>query len=257
MRREPLYAITDFGKLRGTYNLQIVTILVILSLKVLVGNTHFLPEAVAGGSLLIALLVDTDPWARKLSPTSVVKQVRSAVALLAHVIRDVWPIWIVAFVLGILFAKSRATVSIFGNVNTAGTVSFLALVTARTFFAIRYLILAVRKPWTDVVEAPLAIHGYNFSTRSRAMRHIVWTFFVGNVGIYALAESYVWMAGTVERIHDAAGDLLPHIDYKIYVGLWVLLAAGCFVWFRLLPRRQPIRATVPNPTVVLEIYLPL
>ena len=198
----PLYGQAQAG---GPYNSHLVSgaVFVVLTLLGLVSPWL---TAWIGACLVAAMLLDARPWKRKIVPAAIPAQFALYAQVLARALWDALPSYVFAYLVYVCVAPLwvRANVAISSFVMLYG---FYMLV--RIFWLVRYLWLLIFR-WENAGRA-FAVREVNMKSRSVAIRHVVWSYFLGNIGLVIRCSSQVVTIGLFESLRTFSDmDLARH-----------------------------------------------
>jgi sterol desaturase/sphingolipid hydroxylase (fatty acid hydroxylase superfamily) len=174
------YPVSSFSKggRGGTYNLYLV-LAVVLVVGACVGKVNPWLSAFITASTIAGFLLDAESVQRKLDLAALPAQLVAYAELVLLWFRDVWLGLVLIFACYTLVEPYWKRVCLWDGNNfwpLYGT--YIAF---RLVLLARYL-LSIWKRWDDALP-PFEIQRANLGTRAKAARHLLWSFFVGNVGL--------------------------------------------------------------------------
>ncbi len=223
---EKLYEPANTAPSRGVYNFYVLS-LVVFCLISWAGGLSWAFCLLLIVSVLVAMIVDPMEWRQKLSPADMPRQVWYYLRLLLQVLKTDLLVLLVAtaLVYGMVKPYTRQFDVFDGYTLYALYGLYLAI---RTIVFVRYLwIVALR--WETYRSPPFEIRKANLRSRGAALRHLTWSYFLGNVGLVVRCGYYSMIVYTYDRFYSFVG--YPNLNgvwgivlVVLTVGLWVLLA---------------------------------
>ena len=195
------------GAREGSYNLTIIG--AIACAAALVGHGGHLYRALAFGvvvSLAVAFALDDEPISKKVSLLSLPGQLWSYARLSVGVAKDAAGYLVATFLAFIFLAPAARAYGLWHG--WAYVAAYALLLGVRSAYAI-WLLSRARERW-EARLPPFTVRKGNLRSVRRAVKHVVWSFFVGNVGLavrcgkqVALLSAFAFLAGTFPE-HVAA-----------------------------------------------------
>jgi hypothetical protein len=215
----PLYGQAQRG---GFYNSHLLSALVFVALAA-AGFINVWLTAWLITCLVVAIVLDGRGWRRKVVVAAMPGQLLLYLQVLARAAWDALPYYAFAYLVYIFVAP------LWDWTNLAVS-SFVMLygfyMAVRGWWLVRYLWLLVFR-WEDAGRT-FAVHDANFRTRGAAIRHVLWAYFLGNIGLVIRCASQVLTIALFEWLRTATNmDLGTRADWRPYllpVGLAVAAA---------------------------------
>ncbi len=206
------YALYGHALRGGPYNSHIVSGVVFLILAG-VGLVGIWLAAWVAVCLVLAIWLDHRPWKRKVALRAIPGQSLLYAQVLAQAIWDALPWYVLAYFVYVCVAPLWA----WTNLAVSSFVMLYGFyMVIRTGWLVRYLwVLTFR--WDDAGPT-FAEHQANLRTRDVALRHVVWAYFLGNVGLVIRCASQVMTISLFETVRTAtAMDPGLHPTWNAYV----------------------------------------
>ena len=216
---DKLYEATTTTPTNGVYNFYILSLIAFGAIAWM-GGLNRIFCAILGLSLLLAILIDRSPWNQKVSLKDMPRQVWRYLRLLIQVMRTELLLLIVAsaFVYGIAKPITRSLDLFGGNTFLVLYGVYLAI---RIVVFCRYLLI-VAFQWDTYNAPPFEIRKANFRDRSTAVRHLTWSFLLGNIGLVVRCGYYDMTVSLFDSFYEAVG--YPEIG-----GLWGFALAALVI----------------------------
>jgi sterol desaturase/sphingolipid hydroxylase (fatty acid hydroxylase superfamily) len=216
----PLYGQAQQG---GPYNSHLVSEAVFVVLTFL-GLVSAWLTAWIGACLVAAMLLDSRPWKRKVVPAAIPAQFALYVQVLARALWDALPSYAFAYLIYVCIAPLwvRANVAISSFVMLYG---FYMLI--RAFWLVRYLCLLICR-WENAGRT-FAVREVNLKSRSVAIRHVLWSYFLGNMGLVIRCSIQVMTIGLFERLRMFSDMDLARYD-ALSAHLVPISLAAATIW---------------------------
>jgi len=216
----PIYGSAAAG---GPYNSHIYTGIVVAALTA-VGWVNLWLTCWIGGCLLVALLLDARSWKRKVVLSAIPAQAFLYGQVLLRAAWDALPFYAFAYVIYVCVAP------IWRQANLAVS-SFVMLysfyMVVRAYWLCRYLWLLTYR-WEDAGRT-FAVHEANLNSRSAALRHVLWAYFLGNIGLVVRCASQVVTIALFERLRNSLQmDLASYSQFQPH--LVAICVAATAVW---------------------------
>jgi len=220
------YAVSSAGSAGRTgaaYNLTAIAVALMASWLYVRDAWASRPLAVfVAGSFVIGAAVDPEPLARKFSVTDLLPQLVAFAELTVRWLKDTGGFFALTFATFICLASSGHGSALWHPL--AFWIAYLAWISVRfVYFGIHMWDL--RRRWARMAP-PFVIHKANFRSPERTARHMVWSLFMGHVGLafrcgrqLALIAVYSALAGPLP---SELGRRVPHLWALGLVGLCAL-----------------------------------
>jgi hypothetical protein len=216
----PLYGQARTG---GIYNSHLVSVGLIVAMAGFGLVNPWLAAWVALG-FLAALLLDHRSWSRKIALPAIPSQLNLYVQVLARAGWDALPYYVLAFLLYVCVAPIVQPTNL--AVSSFVMVYGFYMVT-RAFCIVRYLWI-LNFHW-ETAGRPFELHEANLKSRQIAIRHVLWAYFLGNVGLVVRCAVQVLTIGAFEYLRTASGiELETHPTWSGH--LTVIFIAATAIW---------------------------
>jgi len=182
----------------GAYNSHVVSAAVFVGLTAL-GLVSVWLTVWIGTCLVAALLVDARSWKRKIAPSAIPGQMALYAQVLARAAWDALPFYAFAYVVYLFVAP----LWLWTNLAISSFImlyGFYMLV--RAWWLVRYLwLLSFR--WENAGRT-FAVHEANLYSRGAAIRHVLWSYFLGNIGLVVRCSSQVLTISLFEWLRTSS-----------------------------------------------------
>ncbi len=207
----------------GLYNSHLVSVAVMVAL----GGLQLLSPWLAVWivvSLAAALLVDTRSWKQKVKLTAIPGQLWLYLQVFVQAAWDAFPFFVLAYFLYVCAAPYVLPTN-FAISSFVMLYGFYTVV--RTLTLIRYLWLITFR-WENAGRT-FSIHQANLKSSRRAIRHVIWTYFQGNVGLVVRCATQVVTIGLFEWIRQQTNmDLTQYPAANAH--LTTIFVVAVIVW---------------------------
>lgn len=213
---------TSRGAKNGSYNITVIGTAVLFSVLWTRGSWGYRSLAIIGASsLLIALTIDPEPLAQKLSLSALGGQMRAYLRLSFLVMRDAATYFVGIICAFVLLAPVARAFGLWSDKTLpAAYAVFLGI---RVPYAL-FLLATVRRRWLAKAP-PFTIQKGNFRSVERASRHIGWSFFMGNVGLLVRCAKQVAILGLLTLIVGSLpARIAQHAPYGWVLGVGIMCA---------------------------------
>jgi hypothetical protein len=222
----PLYGAALRG---GSYNSHVVSALVFVALTAM-GLVSIWVTAWVGACLILALYFDARPLRRKIVLSAIPSQTMLYAQVLARAAGDALPFYVFAYFVYIF----AAPLWLWTNVAVSSFVMLYGVYMAvRAWWLVRYLWLLGYR-WENAGRT-FAVHEANLKSRSMAIRHVLWAYFLGNIGLVIRCASQVMTIALFEWIRvSTATDLsrFPALrDHRLSIGIVVAVIWLATFWW--------------------------
>ena len=208
IQTEPVYKLNQGPneKYGGTYNFYVLFILAMIGAGWggLV-DWRFMLFLIA--SLLIALFLDDSSWKVKIALESMPSQMSLYCKLLVKVAQDLWFSYAIALLFFFLVEPMwhSGLAEVFPWTATS---SFWLLYgfyfVVQLFFLIKYIFIILSK-WETYDKPPFRLKKYNLATKQKALKHVIWSFFLSNIGLTVRCGSQVATLFVFRKIQLSLG----------------------------------------------------
>lgn len=222
-RRGAEYPVYGHALTGGAYNSHLVSIGIVVGLAAL-GLVNLWLTWWLVLCLAAAMLADARSWGRKVALRAMPGQVAQYAQVLARACWDALPQYVFAYAIYV------CTAPIVQPLNLAVS-SFVMLygfyMTIRLYWVVRYLwVLAFR---FDSAGRTLGVREANLKSRGMAIRHVIWSYFLGNIGLVIRCASQVLTIGLFEMIRTRTDmDLTRSATFSGHLTLIFVIAAA--IW---------------------------
>jgi sterol desaturase/sphingolipid hydroxylase (fatty acid hydroxylase superfamily) len=177
-----------------------------------------------GLCLVAALFLDARPWSAKVAPRAMVGQFKLYLQVLLGAARDAFPYYLFAYLVYVCVAPLWLPY----NLAISSFVMLYAFnMLIRGYWVIRYLALLWFR-W-DKAGRTFEVRQANLRSRSFAIRHVLWSYFLGNVGLVIRCSSQVLTIALFEYVRTTLGmDLTKHTGFRPH--LLSICIAATIVW---------------------------
>jgi hypothetical protein len=195
-RRRAEYALVGHARIGGEYNSHLLSFVVFAILAAL-GWMNLWLFAWLFACMIAAMLVDDRPWRRKVYPSAMLGQFDLYLQLLAQAAGDAFPFYVLAFALYVCTAPYVATL----NLAVSSFVLLYAFfMSVRAYWLMTYLWrLGFR--WEHAGRT-FENHKANLHSRRAAIRHVLWAYFLGNIGLVVRCGIQVVTIGGFEWLRQ-------------------------------------------------------
>jgi sterol desaturase/sphingolipid hydroxylase (fatty acid hydroxylase superfamily) len=234
------YRVYGRAKTGGVYNSHLVSGVVFAALGAIGAISIWLVLWIEV-CLLAAFVLDRRSWTRKVSLTAIPGQLMLYSQVLVQVLRDAALVYALAFALYVCVAPTL-------NPWNVAISSFVMLygfyMVLRLYWLARYLwVLSFR--WEDAGRT-FQVREANLKSRAMAINHVLWAFFLGNVGLVVRCASQVVTIALFEFLRqrlnlDLTGHaaLSPHLTTIFWgaaavwlITLWPAIQPALWVYYR-------------------------
>jgi len=226
----PLYGQAPRG---GPYNSHLVSAAVFVALSALGLVSSWLTVWV-GVCLAAAMLLDDRSWKRKVVPAAIPGQLALYVQVLARAALDALPYYAFAYLVYVCVAP----LWLWTNLAISSFVMLYGFyMVVRAWWLVRYLwLLSFR--WENAGRT-FAVHEANLHSRPAAIRHVLWSYFLGNIGLVIRCASQVLTISLFEWLRRwSSMDLVSHPTFGAnYLPIAVAVAVLWIATFWLAIRR--------------------
>lgn len=173
----------------------------------------------------VAITIDSAPWRRKLRVTAMPGQLALYLQVLAQAVWDALPMYALAFALyvGLSPIWSHAHLGI----NTFYVLYGIYLAVRTAWLARCLWIVAFH--WDGPRPAPLNGDEANLRSRRVATEHLLWAYFLGNVGVAVRCAAFVISVALWRSLQTGLGlDLTQHAALAPYL-IWICIACS-IIW---------------------------
>ncbi|MGD9647786.1 MAG: sterol desaturase family protein [Pirellulales bacterium] len=223
-RRRAEYVLWGRAKAGGAYNSHLLA-LGVFALCALVGWMNlwlFVWLSVCTG---IAMLIDERPWRRKIDPAAMAGQFGLYLQLLAQAAWDALPFYALAYGLYVCTVPYIAPLNL---AVSSFTLLYAFFMIVRVGWLVFYL-WRIGFRWNQAGRT-FANRKANLRSRSVALRHVLWAYFLGNVGLVVRCGVQVVTLGLFEWIRQRSGmDLQHHPAAAAH--LPTIFGVAVVVWF--------------------------
>ena len=202
----PFYPIRVDGKTRSYYNGYIVFLALIAAGIYVAGPTPLRVGVLA--FLLVNFIAGylVDSGDEKTRPAELPIQLSAYAELLARWTADVFPIYFLSFLVYVAVRPVRESLNLWGGASFLPVYGFYLVF--RTILLVQYLHL-VRTRWDDPpLRNPIGQKDGNFRDAASATRHLIWSYFVGNVGVTVRCATQMGQILIFETAAVALGPLV-------------------------------------------------
>ena len=204
-RRRAEYALSGQARAGGAYNSHLVSVALFVVLAA-AGWMNAWLVAWLVACMLAALLVDERPWRRKVSPGAMPGQVWLYLQVLFQAACDAFPFYVLAYALYVCTAPIVLPTYI---AISSFVMLYAFYMIVRAFWLVVYMWrLGFR--W-ETAGRTFAVHEANLNSRGAAMRHVLWGYFLGNIGLVVRCGIQVVTIGGFEWLRQRFDmDLLKY-----------------------------------------------
>jgi sterol desaturase/sphingolipid hydroxylase (fatty acid hydroxylase superfamily) len=227
-RSQAEYSIYGTAKGGGAYNSHLIAegVFVILTVT---GFMNVWLTVWLSFCLGMGLVLDRRTWQRKVSWSALPGQLRLYLQLLGQAAMDLLPYYLFAFLIYLCVAPVVLPL----NLTVSSFVLLYGFYLAtRSMLLVRYLwVLTFR--WENAGRT-FATRQANLKSQPLARRHVLWAFFVGNIGLVVRCSAQVLTIAVFERLRQSLGwDLATHPVfaphyYLIFIGAVILWGATLY-----------------------------
>lgn len=216
----PLYGSAQAG---GAYNSHLASAVVFAALTAIGAVNGWLTAWVLL-CLVAALLFDNRSWRRKIALPALGGQLALYLQVLARAALDALPFYVFAYVIYVCVAP----VVLPTNLAVSSFVLLYGFyMIFRLYWLVRYLWL-LNFRWESAGRT-FEVHEANLKSRSMAIRHVIWAYFLGNIGLVVRCASQVLTIGLFEYLRTALGMRLE--DHPLASGrLTTIFLVAAAVW---------------------------
>jgi hypothetical protein len=239
-RRRAEYALFGHARTGGEYNSHLLTF-VVFAILATVGwmNVWFFGWLVA--CMVAAILIDDRPWRRKVSLSAMPGQLGLYLQVLAQAAWDTFPFYVLAYVLYVCTAPYIASI----NLAVSSFVMLYAFFMFVRASCLVYYLWRLGFRWEHAGRT-FEVHKANLHSRSAAIRHVLWAYFLGNIGLVVRCGIQVVTIGGFEWLRKRCDmDLLnypaaaAHMSTIFWIAvvvwlatLWSAIARTLLVFYR-------------------------
>jgi hypothetical protein len=222
----PLYGAAARG---GPYNSHLVSALVFVALAA-VGWAPLWLTAWVVICLILGMSFDARPLQRKIVLAAIPSQTMLYAQVFARAAWDALPFYVFAYFVYIF----AAPLWLWTNVAVSSFILLYGVYMAvRAWWLVRYLWLLGYR-W-EAAGRTFAVHEANLKSRSMALRHVLWAYFLGNIGLVVRCASQVMTIALFEwvRVSTAVDPWrFPALrDHRVVIGLVVAVIWLATFWW--------------------------
>jgi hypothetical protein len=180
----------------GEYNSHLLSFIVFAVLAAL-GWMNVWLFVWLGACMVAALLADDRPWRRKVHPSAMPGQLGLYLQLLAQATWDAFPFYVLAFALYICTSPYIAPLNL--PISSFVLLYAFFMIVRVCWLAIYLWRLGMR--W-EYAGRTFETHKANLHSRRAAIRHVLWAYFLGNIGLVVRCGIQVVTLGGFEWLRQ-------------------------------------------------------
>ncbi len=196
------YALYGQARTGGTYNSHLVAGALIIAFAGF-GVLNVWLAVWATACLFAAMLLDETAWDRKVALAAIPSQFGLYLQVLVQAAWDALPYFVFAYVLYVCVAPIILPTNF---VVSSFVMLYAFYMIIRGYWLARYLWL-LNFHW-DQAGRTFEVHRANFKSQSMAIRHVLWSYFLGNIGLIIRCSSQVLTVGLFEYLRTTSGMTL-------------------------------------------------
>jgi sterol desaturase/sphingolipid hydroxylase (fatty acid hydroxylase superfamily) len=194
----------------GTYNLSLCWIVVALSLLVSRGSSFTLMLAlILFTNTCLAITLDQEAWRTKVSFAALPGQLRSYVALVIGELVDTWPCFLALFIIYATAGDAWAFLSAGLSPEAAFWITYGTYMAVRLGY-LAYSRITLQRRWHSY-SSPFVAHSANTRSPSITLRHELWAFFWGNVGLVVRCGKQLAFLGVANLLSAPLAPIIHQI----------------------------------------------